>query len=182
AHAVARDIDHVVDAAGDPVVSVLVSARAVARAVLAGELAEIGLEEPRVVAIDGAHLARPGVGDDQRAFAGAFERFAGGRIDDLRLHPEHREAGAAGLERVRAGHRGDHVPAGLGLPPGVDDRAAAIADHAVVPFPGFRIDRLAHAAEQAQALAAGLLHPLVTLAHQRAQRGGGGVEDFDPVL
>ena len=68
-----------------------------------------------------------------------------------RLHAEERQGRGAGLQRDGAGQRRDHVAAGLGLPPGVDDRAAAVADHAEIPFPRLGIDRLADGAEQAQA-------------------------------
>ncbi len=81
-----------------------------------------------------------------------------------------------------AGQRRDQDAAGLGLPPGVDDRAAPVADHAVVPQPGFGIDRLADRAEQAQALACRLLHRRLALAHQGADRGGRRVEDVDLML
>src|SRR3546814_10644301 len=56
-----------------------------------------------------------------------------------------------------ARQRRDQDAAGFGLPPGIDDRAAAVADHAMIPQPGFRIDRLAHRTEQAQRSAARLL-------------------------
>ena len=59
AHAVARDVDHVVDAAGDPVIAVRVAAAAVAGEVLAGIGLEVGVDEALVIAIDGAHLPRP---------------------------------------------------------------------------------------------------------------------------
>ena len=36
------------------------------------------------------------------------------------------------------------IAAGFRLPPRIHDRAAAFADHAVIPFPRRRIDRLAH--------------------------------------
>ena len=98
------------------------------------------------------------------------------------LHAEERQRRRAGLQRDRAGQRRDQDAAGLGLPPGVDDRAAVVADHAVIPLPGFRIDRLADAAEQAQRLARGLLHRLFARLHQRADRGRRGVEDVDLVL
>ena len=55
-----------------------------------------------------------------------------------------------GLVGGHPGQRRDHDGAGLGLPPGIDDRAAPAADHAVIPHPGFGIDRLADAAQQAQ--------------------------------
>ena len=113
--------------------------------------------------------------------ARAFEHLALA-VDDHRLHAEERLRRRAGLESRRAGQRRDQDAAGLGLPPGVDDRAALVADDAVVPQPGLGIDRLADRAEQAQRLAARLLHRRFALAHQRADRGRRGVEDVDLVL
>ena len=67
AHAVAGDVDHVVDPAGDPVVAVGVAPAAVAGEVGALVLAEVGLGEAGVVAPDGAHLAGPAVADREDA-------------------------------------------------------------------------------------------------------------------
>ncbi len=103
-------------------------------------------------------------------------------VDDLRLDAEERLGRRAGLQRGRARQRRDQDAAGLGLPPGVDDRAAMLADHAVVPQPGFGIDRLADRAQQAQRIQLALLHRRLALAHQRADRGRRGVEDVDLVL
>ena len=52
----------------------------------------------------------------------------------------------------------------------------------MIPEPGFRIDRLAHAAQQTQRLAGRGLYRSLPVAHQGADRGGGGVEDIDLVL
>ena len=98
------------------------------------------------------------------------------------LHAEEGQRRRAGLLVDGAGQRRDHDAAGLRLPPGVDDRAAAVADDAVIPLPGFRIDRLADRAEEPQRFPRGLLHVLLAGAHQRADRGRRGVEDVDAVL
>src|SRR5690606_4051057 len=135
------------DAAGDPVVAVGVAAAAIAGEVHAGVGGEVGVEEALVVAVDRAHLARPGVEDDEVALGLALEDVAGG-VDDRRLHAEERERGRAGLGRPGAGQRRDQDAAVLGLPPGIDDRAAAAAHDVVVPAPGLGVDRLADAAEQ----------------------------------
>ena len=103
-------------------------------------------------------------------------------IDDLRNHPEERPRGRARLELGRPGQRRDQDAAGLGLPPGVDDRATAVADDPVVPFPGLRVDRLADRAEKAQRGARGLLHRRVAGLHQGADRGRRRVDDVDLVL
>ncbi len=110
-----------------------------------------------------------------------LQRVAFG-VDDLRHDAEERPRRRAGLQLGRARQRRDQDAAGLGLPPGVDDRAAVVADHVVVPLPGFRIDRLADGAEQAQRFARGLLHRVVAALHQRADGGRRGVEDVDLVL
>ena len=59
ADAVAGDVDDVVDAAGDPVIAVLVAAAAVAGEIEARIGREIGLEEAAMIAPDRAHLAGP---------------------------------------------------------------------------------------------------------------------------
>src|SRR5947208_2159406 len=78
----------------------------------------------------------------------AFEDLAVG-IDDLRDHAEERSCRGARFESGGSRKRRDQDAAGLGLPPGVHDRAAAIADDAVIPLPGFGIDRLANGPEEA---------------------------------
>ena len=103
-------------------------------------------------------------------------------VDDLRHDAEERPRRRAGFQPRRAGQRRDQNAAGFGLPPGVDDRAAVVADHAVIPFPGFGIDRLADGAEQPQRGARGLLHRRIARLHQGADRGRRGVEDVDLVL
>ncbi len=76
----------------------------------------------------------------------------------------------------------DHEHAGLGLPPGVHDRAALLADDPVVPLPGLRVDRLADRAQQAQRGEIVPVGPGLAEAHQAADGGRRGVEDGDAVL
>ena len=104
------------------------------------------------------------------------------QVDDVGDDAGHRQRAGAGLQRDRAGHRRDHDGAGFGLPPGVDDGAALLADDLVIPLPRRRIDRLADRAEQAQARQIVRVRPLVALADERADRGGRGVENVDAVL
>ena len=129
AEAVAADVDDVVDAAGDPVVAVLVAAAAVAGEVEAGEGAEVRLAEAIRVAVDAAHDSRPGRDEAEVAGAGAFEHLAL-VVHHHRLDAEERQRGRAGLLVDRAGQRRDQDAAGLRLPPGVHHRAAPVADHA----------------------------------------------------
>ena len=156
ADAMAGDVHHVVHAAGDPPVAVLVAARAVAGEVLAAEVREIGVDESLVVAVDRAHLAGPAVEQHEIALGRALEDLAVA-VHERRPHAGQRQRRGTRLQQRRAGQRRDQDAAGLGLPPGVHDRAAPVADDAVIPLPGFRVDRLADGAEQAQALARGRL-------------------------
>ena len=95
---------------------------------------------------------------------------------------EERERRRPGLLRDGAGQRRDEDAARLGLPPGIDDRAAPVADDVVVPEPDFRIDGLAHRSQQAQALAAARLHRPFALARDGPDGSGRGVEDRHLVL
>ena len=102
AEAVARDVDHVVDSARDPVVAVFVAARAVAREVLAGILLEIGVDEALMIAVNGAHLAGPAVEQHEVAGRFAFEDLAL-LVDDRRPDAEEGLRRGARLQHRRAG-------------------------------------------------------------------------------
>src|SRR5688572_20474499 len=181
ADAMAGDVHDVVYAARDPPVTVLVAARAVAGEVPAAKVREIRVYEALVVAVDGAHLAGPAVEQDEVAFGGALQDLAMA-VDERRLDAGQWPRRRARFQLRRTGQRRDQDAAGLGLPPGIHDGAAPVADDAVIPLPGLRVDRLAHGAEQAQALARRRLHRRVALAHQRADRGRRGVKNRDLML
>ena len=57
-----------------------------------------------------------------------------------------------------------------------------IADDAVIPFPGFRINRLANRAQQAQRGAAGRFDRSLAGAHQSANGRGRGIKNIDLML
>src|SRR5205823_1418285 len=171
AEAVASDIDDIVDAAGDPVEAVGVAPRAVTGEVKPLNGREIGFDKALVIAEHGAHLPRPRTRKAQIAlsndpwFHGEALAVA---IDDDRLDPKERPRRRAGLQGRCARDRGDQDATRLGLPPGIDDRAALVADMVVIPEPGFGVDRLADRAEEAQRFAAGLADVILALAHQGA--------------
>src|SRR3546814_20918687 len=87
------------------------------------------------------------------------------------LHAEEWHRGRTGLLRYRTGQRRNQNATGFGLPPGIDDRATRIADHLVIPAPGFRVDRFADRAEQTNGLARRGFHKHLALAQQRAEIG-----------
>src|SRR3989344_495231 len=181
ADAVAGDVDHVIHPTGDPVVTVLVAARAVAAEVVTGVGLEVGVDHPLMVAVNAANLAWPAVLDRQYAAARAVDLLAL-FIQQHRLHAKERPGRRAGFEVGGAGQWSDQDGAGFGLPPGVDDWAAAFADHVVIPLPGFRVDRLPAAADQAQAGAVGAFDRAPAFTHQRTQGGGRGIEDVHLVF
>ncbi len=61
AETMARYVNDIVDAAGDPVITVLVAPASVTRKILAGIGLEVGVDEALMVPIDRAHLTGPRV-------------------------------------------------------------------------------------------------------------------------
>ncbi|SAG08534.1 Uncharacterised protein [Enterobacter hormaechei] len=181
AQTMAGNVQHVVHASGDPVITVFIPARAVAAEVHVFEGREVGLLEALVVAEQGTRLSRPGIDDHQVALGGPFLRIAF-VIHQRRLHAEERTGGRTGFQLCGARHRGDHEATGFGLPPGVHHRALLVADLLPVPLPGFRVDRLAHGAEDAQGRAVGPFDGFIAFRHQRADRRWRGVENVDLML
>mmetsp|Transcript_36706 Transcript_36706/g.86599 ORF Transcript_36706/g.86599 Transcript_36706/m.86599 type:complete len:397 (-) Transcript_36706:816-2006(-) len=182
AQPVAAHVEHVVDAAGDPVVPIGVALAAVAREVLTAVRLEVGLEVARVVAVDRARDARPRLRHAEHTLDPvALEDLARCGVDHHGPHAEHGERRGAGLHRSAAGQVGDHVPAGLSLPEGVDHDTALLAHLLKVPAPGLRVDRLAHRAEHAQRRLVVLLDVLGAKLHERTDGGRCRVEGRDAV-
>ena len=71
-HTVAGDVDHVIDAPGDPVIPVRIAARPVTGGIHTVKSGKIGLYEPLMIAVNGPHLPRPGLLDNQIAFRNAL--------------------------------------------------------------------------------------------------------------
>ncbi len=176
---VAADLDHVVHAPDHPDIPVLVAPRAVAGHVHTGEARPIVLHVAVGIAVDGAHHARPRALDHQIAL------FVGRSGVTLFVQHVHLDAGewqrrTARLQR-RARQRRDHEVARFRLPPRIHDRAALLADHAVIPAPRLRVDRLAHTAQQPQRAQVVAIRPRVTEAHQAANGGRRGVHHRNAV-
>src|SRR4051812_19422565 len=74
----------------------------------------------------------------------------GGGAGEARSAPGGGWARRPGVGVGAPGGGGHRDPAGLGLPPGADDRAAPAADDLPVPQPRLGVDGLAHRAQQAQ--------------------------------
>ena len=98
------------------------------------------------------------------------------------LDAEEREGGGPGLERRGARQRRDHERTSLRLPVRVDDGASLLADDGVVPPPSLRVDWLADGTQDAQRTAIVFGDEVVARLHQRANRGGRGVELVHRVL
>src|SRR6266850_907437 len=128
----AGDVDHIVDPAGQPVEPVLVTASAVPGEVEPRKGREIGRHETGVVAKDRAHLSGPGTGEAKVALAWALHQLAV-IVDDDGFDAKEGSRRGSRLQRCGARDRGDQDSAGLGLPPGVDNRAALLADMIVIP-------------------------------------------------
>src|SRR5690606_17974494 len=114
--AVSAHVHHVIDPAGDPVITVLIATGAIAGEVGAGNVAEVGLDEALVVAVHCTRLARPRIRQNQRALAGPFDRCTV-RSYQRRTNAEERRARGPGFLRPGSGEGRQNEAAGLRLPP-----------------------------------------------------------------
>src|SRR5437762_1868331 len=112
-------------------------------------MGEIGLYETPVIAEDGAHDPGPRIGDAEISFAGAVDNLAVVVHDD-RLDDKEGPRRRARFQWCRPRYRGNQDAAGFGLPPGIDDWAASLADMIVVPQPRLGVDRFSDRAEDPQ--------------------------------
>ena len=55
------------------------------------------------------------------------------------------------------------------------------AGHTMIPFPGFRIDRLSDSSQDSERREVVFLRPVFAVAHEQSDRGRGRVENRDPI-
>src|SRR5437762_3382851 len=178
---VARDVDHVIDAAHEPEEPVLVHPRAVPGEVLARYLGPVDLPVPFRIVVQRLEHRGPRPPEDE--ISSLVDRYGlPFLVDDLRLDARERLRRGAGLRRRRSRERREQDHPGLRLPPRVDDRTSAPADRLLVPPPRLRVDRLADGPKEAQARQVVPLRKFVAPPHERPDRGRGRVQDCDVVF
>src|SRR5690606_8724426 len=126
-----------------------------------GEAAEIVLAEAPVIAVERPRLPRPGPGHAEVPVDVAAVDHPALLVEERQIDAVEGQGRRARLAGGDAGEGGDHHPAGLRLPPGVDNGALALADLFMEPPPHLGADGLARGAEHAQRLAAGALEDRV---------------------
>ena len=153
AHAVARHIQHVVNAARDGEVACF----GIANGTVAGQVVlalEIGwivaFHETLGVTPDGANHGRPWALDHQDTALAIGHVFAC-LVHDGGLNARKGQGARTGHHGCHTRQWRDHVATGFGLPEGVDNGAVATAHVLVIPLPRSGVDGFAHRAEQAQA-------------------------------
>ena len=100
AHAVAGHVNHVIHAAGDPVIAIGITPRAIAGEIHALEGGKIGLHEAFMVAINRAHLPGPAIQDHQIALGRAIQKLTF-TIHQSGHHARQRQRGGTWLLRHR---------------------------------------------------------------------------------
>ena len=177
AEPVAGHFDHVIGATHEPHVAVCIFVADVAGGVAVRDRVPIGLVAFRIF-IDGPHHRRPGLFDDGKT-AGVGGETVALAVHDIGFDAEKGSGGGAWLQGDgRQG--GNQDGACFGLPPGVHDRFVPTG-RAMEPFPGFRIDRFAHAAKNAKGREIVFLGPVFSIAHEQANGGGGRIENRDAI-
>ena len=149
AEPVTGDVEDVVETTDDPEVAVFVALGTVAGEVVSGVFGPVGFFEARFIAVDGAGHGWPWFTNDEASGLVGFA-FVALIIENNGIDSKEWQGGGAGDERGGTGDGGDHNGTGFGLPPGIDDGAAAAADFFIIPAPGFGVDRFADAAEEAE--------------------------------
>ena len=176
----AGHVHHVVDAAEQPEVAVLVDAGAVTSKVRVRVLRPVRLPVALVVAVDPAQHRRPRPPQHEVAAASGRD-LVPLLVVDGGVHPGERLRRRTRLQRRHPRQRRDQDHPRLRLPPRVDDRHAAGSDHLAVPDPGLRVDRLTDRAKEPDRRQVVLLRMLRPPLHVRADRGRRRVQDVDAV-
>src|SRR6266705_6134139 len=154
AEAVAGDVDDVIDAAEDAIVTVGGEHGAVRRVVrpIAPVLAlrifvvlfVILIDESLRVAPNGLHDSRPRITNaDVAGVPRARPDFISVFVPDDRINAEDCGPSAAWLHGVESRLGAAQETAGFCLPPGIHDDGFALTNDFVIPLPHFRLDRLA---------------------------------------
>ena len=150
AQTVPGDIQHIIDAAHNPEIAVLVLTGTVAgQIIFAAKFRPVGIHITLLIAPDGAQHGRERFGNHQITALIGLGNTVAIFIHHVRCNAGQWNGAGAGLGGHYAGNGGDHIGAGFGLPPGVHNRAAFLADGFVIPDPGFRVNGLTHCAQQA---------------------------------
>eukprot|EP00123_Amoebidium_parasiticum_P017394 comp23832_c0_seq1/m.41572 comp23832_c0_seq1/g.41572 ORF comp23832_c0_seq1/g.41572 comp23832_c0_seq1/m.41572 type:complete len:727 (+) comp23832_c0_seq1:370-2550(+) len=181
ADAVARHTHDVIHTARHPHVSVGIAATAIAGAVVAVKLAEVGGLVAAVVVVYRARDGRPGALGHNEPLPLPLDLLALG-IKQLDVDTEEGHGARAGLSGNGAGQGGHDVAAGLCLPVRVHHGTAALAHHVVVPQPGLGVDGLTNRPQHPQRRQVVLGHVVVAKPHQRTDGRGRRVELVDLVL
>src|SRR5260221_1556720 len=177
--AVTTDFDHIIHATLNAGITVTVHRRSITGEVHLLDGVPIGLVTSWI-AKDRAHLSRPRLAYDQKSTF-ALANAVAVLVYYIGLDRRQRATCAAGLEWQNR-RWPDHDGPGLCLPRGIHNRQFAAPDVLVIPYPGFRVDRLADRTEQAQACQVVPGRQFFAKAHQAANRGRGRVEDRHLVL
>ena len=102
--------------------------------------------------------------------------------EDCDRNTGNRNLSTAGFCGGNTGESGNHDGSGFGLPPRVDNWGGVGADDLSVPHPRLGVDGFPHSAEHPEAGEVKLLRDLTPQLHERANSGGGGVKNCDPIL
>ena len=180
---VAGHVDHIVDATHDIDVAVRVPMAAIPGEVEAGVAGPIGIDIALMVAPNGGEGARRQrlLEDDGALFAGA--KLAAVLVQDAQVVTRGRQGWGAGtgLHQLHPGEVGADGPAGLRLPPMVDDGNAQVLPQ---PMVGGRVQPLPGNELMAQGgkVVVQLKHTGRVLLLDGAEGGGRGEEAVDPVV
>ena len=181
ADAMAGHVDHVIDAAHEPVIPFIINTTAIAGEVEIFEDGKVDIDEAFVIAPHGSHDAGPGFGDAEFS---AFIDVTFGIVvtENYKFDAEEGASGTTRFNGVSAGQGGQQMSTRFGLPPGIDNRAFPATDFVVIPHPGFWIDGFPYRSENAEGGDVMLFDPFVTQGNEGTNGCRCGVEGGDFVF
>ena len=146
AESVARDIEHIIEPSDDGEIPLLVTDGTVTSGIHTGVVTPVSILIAFFITVNRTQHTWPWLADDQPA---TFVRLTllAFFIKNGGINAKERHGGSTRPDRRATRHRRNHDGTGLGLPPGVNDRAAAAADLIVIPHPCLRVDRFTDGSE-----------------------------------
>merc|ERR1711920_8901 len=151
ADSVATYIDHIINAAADPIAPVLIPNAAIACQVKTWIRSKVHIQHPVVIPINCAQHTRPtSLHAENPGDVVPLKLLPCRRIQDSRFDAEEWECCGTWFHFRAARYRGEHVPSGFRLPECVHYGALGFAHALIVPSPCLGIDRFSHCSKNSQ--------------------------------
>mmetsp|Transcript_8162 Transcript_8162/g.12610 ORF Transcript_8162/g.12610 Transcript_8162/m.12610 type:complete len:231 (-) Transcript_8162:1294-1986(-) len=191
--AVTANVEDVIDASNDEMVSVLIPINSVAGKVISSVWFEVGHHVALVVTQARASHSWPWFANSENSLDATFwhivvvgkvfwfDNFAGLRVQNNRIDAVHWQGATSWLHWGYTRKICNDVTSSFCLPVSIHNSALGSTNHLVVPAPSFGIDWFTDAAQNFQGTQIILSRNFITKSHQGPNSSWSSVEDIDLV-